>query len=130
MTGQEIFDRAVCGVIAQGGPSSGQDGPRYRSSDGRRCAAGHVLPEEAHSDTLEGLDARSGRVTRALRGAGVDDVGLALVDRLQYLHDELAKLDIDDDNFLRRFYDAAAWEACRRGMSTKAIDAAIEVARG
>ncbi len=54
---QEIFETATLGVLKQGGPSllpnqQFVSSCCYDNGNGRRCAAGHVLPSDLH---IEGM---------------------------------------------------------------------------
>lgn len=47
---QEVFNKAVMGVIEQGGPAIkmntvGSKSCAYRGNDGAKCAVGHILPD-------------------------------------------------------------------------------------
>lgn len=114
MTPQEVFDTAVNGVIAQGRPSAEIDEQGrlrclYRSPDGCKCAAGHVLTCE---DDLAAADADpSGLNSKCVRGmardAGIDAVLLA---HLQGAHDgaaDLSYIDMDEafdcEMFIKEF---------------------------
>lgn len=54
MTDQELFDKACKGIVDQGGPSIDTRGCVYRSNNGRKCAAGHLIPDEEYSPAWEG----------------------------------------------------------------------------
>lgn len=48
MTEQEIFDKAVIGIVEQGGPATRGEGSvacEYLNEEGKRCALGHCIPE-------------------------------------------------------------------------------------
>lgn len=56
---QRLFAQAVEAVIAQGRPSAytketGTTICLYRSDDGAKCAAGHVIPDAAYLKEMEG----------------------------------------------------------------------------
>jgi len=54
MTAQEVFDTAVNGIREQGGRSVNSAGNcMYRSEDGRKCAAGQLMPDSAYDKTME-----------------------------------------------------------------------------
>lgn len=64
MTEQEIFDKAVGGVLAQGRKSAeSSDQCRYRmlASDGTmlKCAAGMLIPDNEYDDSIETIEAKS-----------------------------------------------------------------------
>jgi len=47
MTAQEVFDKAVIGILEQGVPSMSDSGTcKYRGPNGLKCAAGQVLRDE------------------------------------------------------------------------------------
>lgn len=57
-TAQETFDTVVTHLLRQGAKSTdGGLSPRclYRGPNGRRCAVGSILPDEAYVPELEGL---------------------------------------------------------------------------
>lgn len=52
---QEIFNKVVTKVLKQGKPSVLDAGCAclYRSPDGSKCAAGHLLPDKEYNESLE-----------------------------------------------------------------------------
>lgn len=55
---QEAFETVVRGLYAQGGPSFDDlhHGPgicKYRGAEGRKCAVGHLIPDEKYVPELE-----------------------------------------------------------------------------
>jgi hypothetical protein len=53
-TPQYLFDRVVRQMISQGGPSVDANGYcAYRGWDGRKCAVGAILPDEAYFSDME-----------------------------------------------------------------------------
>lgn len=98
MTPQEMFDTALNGVLGQGGPSVDKGGNCiYRRADGRRCAAGWILPDEVVAD---------------YEGYGVDCIHLSepfanheeLLLSIQIAHDMAAAPYKDDaEQFQERF---------------------------
>lgn len=89
MSKQEVFDRALFGIRAQGGPSRNADGGscKYRTSSGRKCAIGHNISDEAYDSGLEGRIAENVLITEALRKSGVIEETLFLTE-LQLAHDQ------------------------------------------
>lgn len=58
---QALFDRAVKGLASQGFEPSflpGGDTCAYRGEDGKRCAVGHLMPDEAYRPEMEGRNIR------------------------------------------------------------------------
>jgi len=98
MTPQEMFDTALNGVLGQGGPSVDKGGNCiYRRADGRRCAAGWILPDA---------------VVAGCEGYGVDLIPLPepfamhreFLLSIQSAHDMAATLYKDDaEQFQERF---------------------------
>lgn len=64
LTAQNVYDIVVNGLRAQGGPSYRTDpyGPmhttsyycQYRAPNGRKCAAGQIIPDDRYREGLEG----------------------------------------------------------------------------
>jgi len=55
MTKQEMFDKAARGILDQGGPSATDNGTcKYRCANGRKCAAGHIIPDALFTPEMEG----------------------------------------------------------------------------
>jgi hypothetical protein len=60
MTKQEMFSKVYLGVIAQGGPAvqagaGAQESPEcmYRTENGRKCAAGQLIPDAEYNPAME-----------------------------------------------------------------------------
>lgn len=56
MNRQEVFNKAVKGLAAQGFQSSRNEDKtcRYRGPEGLKCAVGHLIPDEVDCTPLEG----------------------------------------------------------------------------
>lgn len=57
MQAQEIFDTVVKHLAKQGGPAREPKGMMYclyRAPDGRKCAAGALIPDEVYHASMEG----------------------------------------------------------------------------
>lgn len=56
MTRQEMFNKAVAGLAGQGFKRSVTSGGscRYRDVEGRKCAVGHLIPDEVYQSSFEG----------------------------------------------------------------------------
>jgi hypothetical protein len=56
MTLQELFDKALIGIRAQGGPAvlfeDGIGKCLYRSPEGNKCAIGHNIPDEEYNPAM------------------------------------------------------------------------------
>lgn len=132
MTQQETFDFVVGAIVAQGGPSCNDMGYcRYRTSDGRKCAAGHCIPDEVYNPEFEGCTAGPGhlaaaslashpvaRLRQAIADAGHDP---DLVYQLQKAHDASTH-DFGhrrtDEEFLVEFKLKATRVAALFGLNT------------
>lgn len=135
---QRLFDRAVGGVIHQGGPSrTEQNGCAYRSKDGRRCAVGWIL-EDAHYTRdfddystvvplcpTEATDVRHLRLLNALNmsvGAYLSVDALKLLQELQMAHDQSAEMTDTDEEFLTLFTQRCKTIAQRYELSADVLD--------
>jgi hypothetical protein len=86
-TRQELFNAVALALIAQRGPSfEVGKGCMYRGPNGRKCAAGHLIPDEVYRPTMETISF-SGLDTPVYDAMGVDDKDVLFVQRLQRAHD-------------------------------------------
>ena len=110
MSLQEIFDKSVGGVLAQGGLGMRHGVCLYRAPDGKRCAVGQLLDDGVYSPSFEALPLRSivSRLPPSL-GRQVD-----LLNKLQIAHD--ASYGLAD------FASTAAKLAAKLNLNTKVID--------
>lgn len=96
MTDQEIFDTVAQHLLKQGRKSvAGVEGFTrccYRGEEGLKCAVGVLIKDEHYKPELENKGCGASEVVRALHLSGVNtnsnQLGLALLSRLQGLHDE------------------------------------------
>jgi hypothetical protein len=133
LTHQEIFTKAVAGVIRQGRLAMNQDACKYRMEiDGQRCACGvgQLIDDDLYSPAIEGVGAYAADPTHEVSGfndergeplmlallfSGVgvtEDATVNLLDEIQAAHDSAANLT----DFKRR----AQRLADRRGLSMPA----------
>lgn len=95
----EIFDRVKDHLLTQGVRSSrpmiADNGYRhtmctYRGPEGRSCAIGCLIPDEAYDETIEGLSATSIDFKKAIKFATKEpaDFLYSMLDDLQWVHDE------------------------------------------
>ena len=85
---QETFNRAYRGLAAQGFEKSVDMSGEcaYRSSCGtKKCAAGHLIPDEDYSEAMERIGVWASEVWAPLKR---DGHALDLVTDLQSAHDE------------------------------------------
>lgn len=118
MTDQEIFDKSVSGVLAQGGPSVSNSGYycMYRGPNGRKCAAGHLIDDEHYSPEFEGAYADEIAFPPLLTG-GVAKDQLELIRELQKAHDRAATFG----DFITGFKNGATDVAERFNLNTDAL---------
>jgi hypothetical protein len=89
MGDQEIFNQVYLGLKAQGfkcSQSSSGYGCVYRGTDGRKCAVGHLIPDELFNENLNTESVRLVEVQRMLPFPVTGDNFLLLID-LQNAHD-------------------------------------------
>jgi hypothetical protein len=85
LTSQEIFNTVATKLLAQGVAAASPDGKCfYRGPNGTKCAAGHLIPDENYSETLEHKPASNELVMKAM---GIDETDKRLVRTLQGAHD-------------------------------------------
>ena len=107
MNNQEAFNKAVLGVVAQGGPSL--MAPHlgaccaYRAENGRKCAVGHLIEDDDYTPYFEGRPASLVRDTlKSLKG-----VDASLLNALQSAHDRMLA-DEHLDGFIADAKDIAS----------------------
>jgi hypothetical protein len=88
---QQTYDTVLAHLLAQGKRASTDSGCKYRTSDGLKCAAGCLIPDEQYQPAMEGCLIRSyGHLTRGPASDCLARLGhdLPLVADLQWLHDK------------------------------------------
>ena len=87
---QEIFTKAYLGLASQGFEkslkSNMNDICMYKGLAGRRCAIGHVIPDDMYCEELEGLGATAPSVLKVVWPDANSDERLFL-EELQRSHD-------------------------------------------
>lgn len=110
MTKEEIFVKSVVGVIVQGGGSFDDIGCRYRGPNGRKCAAGQLIPDELYKPEMERKSVWSLRrdLPEILCWDPAHD---DLVSSLQFAHDGAARITRNqnegDEAFVKLFRERA-----------------------
>lgn len=108
---QTIFDAALSGVRAQGGPSVLNNGCAYRGENGRKCGVGHLL--------------RDDEVDEANNMVAVDKMilpsrlvpHLELLVWIQHSHDWASNIPFGDEvDFMQRFEARMKFVAGRCGL--------------
>jgi len=108
---QEIFNKAYLGLKSQGFQRSFGSyfvekipnvGCLYRGPNGRKCAVGHLIPDEAYSETLEGRRADSLLVVSAMGFCAVNVIDGAgdFLTKLQRCHDECEEPETMKNNLI------------------------------
>lgn len=102
MTPQEIFDTVATHLFAQGERAIAMEPDTdicaYRTSDGKKCAVGCLIPDELYDPGMEGHSAL-GLVNAGFLLPSFFDKNLPLLDDLQFVHDEISCWDTEE--FLR-----------------------------
>jgi hypothetical protein len=100
VTNQEIFDKVVRHLAAQGGKSMLGPRCRYRADGGKKCAIGCLIPDDYYEPEMEGLSVAMRRVRRGLKDLleldGDNDERLDILRSLQLCHDN-ARVNADDE---------------------------------
>lgn len=74
-------------LIEQGEPSAFEGSCLYRGTDGKKCAAGHLIKDEFYNEDLEGANCKIDPVREALLKSGVKATNIELVRQMQVIHD-------------------------------------------
>jgi len=131
MSRQEIFDKGVAAILAQGEPSAElvfeeyPDEPElnhyevsclYRAPNGNKCLIGHLLPDDQYDPRMETVPASTILDQSAIMPGG------KFINELQACHDEAAKSEEANvmntgPVFLDRFRDLADDFAQRHQLS-------------
>lgn len=99
MTKQEVFDKAVGGLLTQGCQSlkgGNKNECMYRGDNGTKCAVGHLIDDDNYRPNVEGHNIYAKEVQVALLASRVDitdDEIFELLQSLQRIHDE-SSLDL------------------------------------
>jgi hypothetical protein len=89
-TNQQAFNMAFRAIIKQRGPSINSEGTCvYRGPHGRRCAAGHFIPDNLYTPSMENRNVNNESVQAALPKLFAED-SFNFIASLQRAHDEAA----------------------------------------
>lgn len=92
---QDDFDKAVGGVIAQGGFARDENGNCfYRGEGGLKCAIGQLIPDSAYTPEMEGKGAGTALDMAGMAGMACRVRGAEAYRWLQAAHD--FAVDMDD----------------------------------
>ncbi len=125
MTEQDIFDFVCVKLVEQGGPSRGlnsrgQNRCLYRGLNGRKCAAGHFIPDERYVPEIEN------RNIRTLSSRLLEEVQphVKFLAKLQRLHDW--SLGGTDEEWFAAWTPTMLELASARGLSAQKLMDALE----
>jgi len=119
MSVQKLFEDAIIPVIEQGGPSYFRvfiNSCRYRGPNGRKCAIGHLIPDELYNEKIE--DKRAFMLPANIKNYIILKYDLEdedIIDYVQKIHDDLTNNNneiIHDNVFLHDFIKKA-YEGCK-----------------
>jgi hypothetical protein len=117
---QEAFDKAVKGIILQGGPSREGTGCLYRGPDGKKCAIGHLIPDELYDPDMEGRGMSIHAFTKFAAILGWNESDIKFLSGLQETHDN-ASMSRD---FINDFIEYAAMFAAGHNLKTSVLSTA------
>lgn len=121
MTPQDQFNTAVLGVLAQGGPAVAHNGAcLYRACDGKKCAFGHLIPDDEYVPQMEGRGAVSEKFDSFFEAHTDYDRGL-IID-LQNAHDS-AFAYANGETFMDSFKDRARKVALKHELDASCLEA-------
>lgn len=123
----EQIRAAVQAVIDQGGPgtpAAGNPGCVYRTSRGRKCIVGHIIPDHHYHRNIEGCTIgiyidykdstqwadKAHRLAVVMLNSGfdIDNADVAgLLQELQKVHDKSTVVDVSDEKFVEIFREKA-----------------------
>ncbi len=89
MNKQEVYNKVKAALLEQGCQSINYT-CKYRTSDGKKCAVGHLIKDEHYSEKLESWGCTHLYVIEALQASGIDPKHHTDTDfliRLQAAHD-------------------------------------------
>lgn len=121
---QKLFDTAVRGIVAQGGPALNVNYCVYRAPNGNKCAIGHSIPDadyvrlmEYNTPNLNG-DLGAKLIAKAIGCENDDDARFAR-ELQRKTHDNAAHMDGD---FMPIFLRLAREFAVVHNLSTEVLD--------
>jgi hypothetical protein len=116
MTNQEIFDFVVRALLKQGRPAYDGNQCRYRTSDGRKCAIGHLIPDEKYTPAMESYSPTREVVYKGLPFEASGILQVFLKD-LQFTHDSPACRGLDGPRWVEAFAEEAREFAIKNNLN-------------
>lgn len=124
MTNQELFDTVARALMAQGGPSFQEDNCVYRNpANGRKCAAGHLIPDEKYASWMEGKSVLAVELILAIGIPQIDADAWRLVLWLQHAHDQSCHVTTNDSDWFTVWRKRMHTIAADNGLSDAALGA-------
>ncbi len=120
MTKQQIFDTVVNHFKAQKVQAVYEDTCVYRAPDGKRCAAGILIPDKYYRETMEGHSFGRMGVTGQLPKSLTRNT--PLIEQLQTVHDRS-----DEDLLTRNNYLKLEEIAQIHKLDTEVLDKFIQI---
>lgn len=125
-TKQETFDTVAKALLKQGKPSITLNGYGclYRSSDGCKCAAGHLIPDDKYVYEMDKDNNTSADVQPAVKKVLIEQgYDPKFVRLLQKIHDYAAKRSrFNDTNWLEIWKNEMVQFAQNKNLSSKIFD--------
>ena len=90
MTRQEIFDKVVAHFAVQRAPAVDDEGAcLYRTDDGRKCAVGALIPDDAYDPKCEStpIDRLFRDLPGMMEAAGLRSENADFLEDIQLIHD-------------------------------------------
>lgn len=111
-TAQGIVDHVSAAIVEQGAPSQKASGMcMYRGPNGRKCAAGHLIPDELYHEGLESIGWRT-MDEEFYKACGLQHHS-SMIWELQRCHDVAASSEQSNDYFIELFQESVI-KLCRK----------------
>lgn len=104
MTNLDIVRTSILAIIKQGGPSFNVDLCMYRTEDGKKCAAGVFIPDDAYDPKMEG-EPWYYVVEKFPMSIPFGEDGHRVIGCLQYAHDYVARKEWSWSSWKRELLD-------------------------
>jgi hypothetical protein len=125
------FISSTSGILAQGGPAMDGAACMYRAPNGRKCAAGQLIPDELYNPDIEGgsfyqpiMDKEITKVMPHYEAIlslqdnmKLTESDIKFISDLQSAHDGSVPINSDDPDFSRDFF--RKWEKKLENLAMK-----------
>lgn len=114
---QEVFDFVVSSIVKQGRPSMDGTRCRYRNTEGLKCAAGMLIPDDVYHPSMEGMGIL--KLSSQFKDVIPNSIkyNMNLIVELQSCHDSAASYC--GDAFLKLFTGTAKQIAEKNNLTYK-----------